>query len=91
MAVIRVLIAVWLVFLMCWTPFFTFAILHVYAKSWLFSWIEVLTFNHTFLILQAITIVNSCINPFLYAFMSKYASIRTISFMYKYVHKSTFR
>ena len=78
-AVIRVLIAVWIVFLMCWVPFFTFALFHVYAKDWLFSWISVLMFNHTFLILQAITIVNSCINPFLYAFMSKYVKFKNLS------------
>lgn len=70
-SVIRVLITVWVIFLLCWTPLFLLVLVREYARNWLFSAIRVYTYNNTIILLQTITIFNSCINPFLYAFMSK--------------------
>ena len=71
LAVIRMLFVVWLVFIVCWLPFLCFVLIDIYAEDWLMRQIDTNQFNYIYPSLHIATMANSCLNPLLYAFMSR--------------------
>ena len=66
------LVAVWLVFVVCWGPHLILTLLGRYAQDWLYDRIPAHIYNHLFPALHLVTMANSAINPVLYAFLSRY-------------------
>ena len=72
LAVIRMLITIWLVFIVCWGPFLAFTLVERYSKYWLRDQLDVTTYNRLLPSLHLVTMANSALNPILYAFLSRY-------------------
>ena len=72
LAVIRMLITIWLVFIVCWGPFLVFTLVERYSKYWLRDQLDVTTYNRLLPSLHLVTMANSALNPILYAFLSRY-------------------
>ena len=71
LAVIRMLITIWLVFIVCWGPFLTLTLVERLAKDWLFDRVYYEDWNRLYPTLHLITMANSALNPVLYAFLSR--------------------
>ncbi|XP_038048513.1 somatostatin receptor type 5-like [Patiria miniata] len=67
--IVAMLIVVVVVFLLCWGPFFTFAVLHRAGLSGVPGYSDQLW--KISLALHLLAYANSCLNPFIYAFMSE--------------------
>ena len=71
MAVVRMLIAIWLVFVVCWAPYLTLSVMQRADTAWVHSWLPIKKWNLVNATLHGLSMTNSAINPILYAFMSR--------------------